>query len=948
MDDPPKLHIQLFGTFHLAYEQEPIVNLSTGKVQSLLVYLVLHPEVPQSRQTLSYLFWPESSESQARTNLRQTLHQLKQRFPNAEEFIRIEAKTLQWNEQAAMSLDVAEFQAQLKTASIAEQRNNPSTQIQCLQQAVDVYRGVLCPGCYEDWIVQERDRFHQEIIGALEKLISLLDARQDYDAAIRYGQKLLAIDPLHESAYRSLMKAYAAKGDRSSAVQTYEQCCAVLRDELGVEPSPSTRDAYHHLLKTEAIPNSSLHHEDRITSSTSPPLVGRTREWQQLQADWQRSMAGQARFVLIKGEAGIGKSRLAEELLVMCHRNRTPALQTRCYAAEGRLSYAPITDWLRSTEIKSCLGNLDPVWLSELTRLLPELLTEYQTLSRAQPLTESWQRQNFYEAIVQAFQLWLTTGCDGGFQPALFVVDDLQWCDLETLEWLQYFLRVVRQHPILIVGTARSEELDSTCPLETLLRSLHRDEQVTEISLDRLDSKATATLASSIAAQELGVDQATALFHQTEGHPLFIVEMMRANLIERFRETDSSVDQEPLRIKAEPDSVTVLPPKVQSILSARLAQLSPSARQLVGLAATVGRSFTIDILHHANGDDEEDVVNALDELWKCRIIRDHGLDAYDFSHDKLRDVAYESINGPKRRLLHRRVAEALETIFAHDLDAVSAQVAAHYEKAGLSSKAVPYYLQAAEVAQRIYANTEAIHAFRQALKLLQAMPITQKRLEQELSINTRLGVSLVAVQGYGSSEVKTVYEQARSLAQQLGYPTTPPVIRALAITAIVQGDLKLALDLGHQMIALTKDDQNTILNVEAHYVMGVTTFWLGNFNDSQHYLRCAIERYQPNYQHDHLALYAQDPYIICHSRLAFTLWCLGCVDESITASQVAVTAAHELAHPFTLAYALTWTTLLHSRRRDIKQTAQYAAEVITLSEEKELGIWLAMGRLLQG
>ncbi len=950
MSAPPNLQIQLFGNFSLQYCQRPIANPPSAKVQALLAYLLLHAETPQSRQSLAYCFWPDSSDAQARTNLRQTLHQLRQRLPEADDFILATSKTLHWHPQASFSLDTLEFQQSLYQAKLAEQQGDTLAQTRWLQQAVDRYRGDLLPECYEDWIIPEREQFQQDAIAALEQLITQLDQNQDYDAAIQYGQRLLSLDPLHELTYRTLMRLHLSKGDRASAMRMYHQCCAMLQQELEVEPSAATRDAYQYLLNQETLESTEPlfpQAQARLpTIAVATPLVGRRREWAQVQATWQQAIARSAQLLLIQGEAGIGKSRLAEELLLSCESQGLATARTRCYAAEGRLAYAPIIDWLRCLAEPMSLHTLEAVWLSELTRLLPELLVAHPDLPQAQPLTEGWQRQHFYEAIAQAFKRLLDP-LDLP-PPLLFVIDDLQWCDQETLEWVQYFLRRVSDLPVLIVGTVRSEEVEEAHPLRGLVRSLHRDNRVTEIALDRLDSEATATLAAHIAEQQLDSTQAQVLFRQTEGHPLFVVEMMRAHLLASFAQPDSAGVRGIGQRAAIAENAPNLPPKVQSVLTARLAQLSPGGRQMASLAAAVGQSFTLWILHQASGEDEERVVEALDELWQYRIIREQAGDTYDFSHDKLREVAYDGISGPKRRLLHRRIAQAIETLNAQDRDAVSAQIAAHYEKAGLSSKAVPYYLRAAAVAQRIYANTDAIQAFRAAIALLQTMPVTPNRLEQELSLHTLLGVSLVAVQGYGSPQVKAVYEQARSLAQQLGHPANPPIIRALAITAIVQGDLQLALDWGQQLLALTEDNHDPILAVEAHYVMGVTTFWLGDFKASHHHLEQAIERYRPECQQQHLTLYAQAPNIICLSRLAFTLWCLGHPAESMQVSQAAVSSARQLAHPFSLAYALTWTTMLHSHRRDISLTAQYAAEVIALSEAKQLGIWLHIGCLLQG
>ena len=162
-----------------------------------------------------------------------------------------------------------------------------------------------------------------------------------------------------------------------------------------------------------------------------------------------------------------------------------------------------------------------------------------------------------------------------------------------------------------------------------------------------------------------------------------------------------------------------LPPKVQALLEARLAQISPPARELTGLAATIGREFSFKLLAKASNCDEDTLVHELDELWQRRIVREHGTDAYDFCHDKLREVAYRGMSAAHRRLLHHHVAQGLETLYMTDLNPVSHQVAAHYERANLPEKAIPYYLRAARMARQVYANEEAISLLQHGLKLVQ-------------------------------------------------------------------------------------------------------------------------------------------------------------------------------------------------------------------------------------
>jgi predicted ATPase len=317
-------------------------------------------------------------------------------------------------------------------------------------------------------------------------------------------------------------------------------------------------------------------------------------------------------------------------------------------------------------------------------------------------------------------------------------MDALQWCDRGTLEWLHYLLRFDPQARLLVVGTCRPEEMGDDHPLASLLQALRHDGQLTEIELGPLDEAETTSLTANVASRELDPDLAACLYRETEGIPLFVVEIVRSGV--------PVGDQEP-----EPGEwETVcwpepLPPRVKAAFTARLAQVSPPARQLAGVAATIGREFTFAVLAQVSDSDEDTLVRALDELWQRRIVREQGTDAYDFSHDKLRQAAYASLSVARQRLLHRRVAEALEAVYAGDLDSVSGQVAVHYERASQPERAIPYYQRAAEVARRIYANEEAIRYYRQALALLETAPPGESRGDWRQEMSTKLHEGLGSV-----------------------------------------------------------------------------------------------------------------------------------------------------------------------------------------------------------
>ncbi len=668
------LHIHLLGEFSLVYDDQPVTTVNTARLQSLLAYLVLHREAPQSRYHLAFQFWPDSTEPQARTNLRKLFHQLHQALPDADRFLRADTHTLQWQPDAPFTLDVADFEKAI-------------SQTRSLRDAVAMYRGDLLPSCYDDWILPERERLRQMFLEAMEQLIALLEDERNYRAAIGYAQRLLQHDPLHEATYRHLMRLHALSGDRAAALHAYHVCVTTLQRELSVEPGPATRETYERLLSLEPAAVS----PPGIRTPAVLPLVGRQAEWAGLQAAWQSAASAGPRLALISGEAGIGKTRLAEELLQWADRQGIHTASARCYAAEGALAFAPVTAWLRARPLPS----LSPLWLSEVARLLPEVQSDSPDVPPPGPLTEPWQRQRLFEALTRAIL--------GSPQSLLVLLDDLQWCDRDTLEWLHYLLRFDPQARLLILGTLRPEE-PADQPWATLLADLRHSDQLIEIELGPLDETETGTLAAQVAGREFDATLAARLFEETEGNPLFVVEMVRMGL--------SAAGQ--AAIACAPDH---LPPKVQAVLATRLAQLSPPARELANVAAVIGRAFSADVLANASGVEEETLVRGLDELWRRRVVREQGADAYDFSHDKLCEVAYASLGAARRRLLHRRVAEALETLHAADLDSVSGQIAVHYDEAGLAGHAVCYYQRAAEAAQQVYASPTTIAYLSRALEL---------------------------------------------------------------------------------------------------------------------------------------------------------------------------------------------------------------------------------------
>ncbi|MCC6191193.1 MAG: tetratricopeptide repeat protein [Anaerolineales bacterium] len=316
----PTLQLQLLGDFQIAYHGKQLRSVNTARLQSLLAYLLIHRQAPQSRQQLAYLFWPDTVEAKARANLRFFLHRLRRALPDAARFLEIGEANVTWRADASFSLDVAAFED-----ALAEAERETGAAARALQAAVTLYRGDLLPNCYDDWVLPERERLRQLYLAALARLVQVLETQGEYLAAISRAQQLLRQDPLHEESYRQLMRLHAGRGDRVGALRVYHACAAVLERELAVEPSPATRAEYEQLLRQAAPTPSTMASGAApgyaaLLVPEAPPnnlrlaltsFIGREREMAEI-----TGRLATARLLTLTGVGGSGKTRLALEVAV--------------------------------------------------------------------------------------------------------------------------------------------------------------------------------------------------------------------------------------------------------------------------------------------------------------------------------------------------------------------------------------------------------------------------------------------------------------------------------------------------------------------------------------------------------------------------------------------------------------------------------------------------------
>jgi DNA-binding SARP family transcriptional activator len=927
-ETPVGTRIEMLGGFRMSCEGVPVTDVKTSRMQALLAYLLLNAGSTVSRQQIAFLFWPDSSEPQARTNLRQLLHHFRSAWHAAECYIESDAQMVRWRTEEPFTFDVSEFEAAFAQAGEAHRQEDSSAARRMMLRCADLYRGDLLPGLHDEWIESHRESLKRKYSGLLANLITLLEQARDYPAAIRHAESLLSQDPFRETVHQTIMRLHGLSGDRAEALRAYERCASVLRRELGVEPGIATRRVRDQISKAEMQPHTSSEVPAR---SSDLALVGREAQWKRLLETWREAVQGRASLVMVTGEAGIGKTRLIEELLLFASRQGGSVARTACYAAEKPMAYAPVADWLRSPPFRAKLEEFSPAQHSQLARVLPELLVEDHEAETPAPFTETWQRHHFFEALARALL--------SPPPPMVLFIDDLQWCDPETIEWLHYVLRSNPDACLMIAATARLEEVGMEHPASAVLNGLTRDNRVSQIALDPLTPEETTLLAAQVIRRELNREAAGVLYEQTRGNPLFIVEAVRGGLLSLTCGVSSTSSRE----------ANVLPPKVQAVITARLAQLTRETRELAEVAAAIARPFTFELLAKVSEAKHNVVATAIDELWRRHIIQNHGRDSYDFSHGQIRAVAYAELGPARRHLLHLHIAEELEQLQAANPSSESALIAWHYEQAGAVKEAISHYHDAAKVVLRRYADSEAINYLSKALSLMEGVPPSRERDRIELALLVSLGSSLITTQGYASPEVGRVYTQARLLCEITGERDASyhKVLSGSYLFHAVRAELATAQEIAARYISLARSGQDSQHLAAGQFLLGGI---MVNFSPLQarEHLQATLTYCDdtPNYRP--FFDFGPELRVFARAHMSLAQWLLGFPDQAIEENRRNMAIAEELSHPFSLALALAYSAIQHQYRREPEAAEELAEAAAAVCHKNGFRYYLSWTPIIRG
>ncbi|HET7478682.1 MAG TPA: AAA family ATPase [Rubrobacteraceae bacterium] len=697
-----------------------VIEVDTRKAVALLAYLSIE-EGRHGRDALAGLLWPEYSQSKSRAALRRTLSALSGLRSAGP--LEVDRESAALNRDGTW-IDAVRFRELLERCRT---HGHPETEVcaaclPILSEAAGLYHGDFLAGFglrdsfdFDDWQYFQAESLRRELGGALERLARGYGARNEWEQAIAYARRRLALDPLSESAHRALMQAYALSGQRADALRQYRECVRTLEKELGVPPLAETTGLYRTIEQGGTPPPFSIHtvpeadtlqpesaSEVRFSGS---PMVGRAREWEDLRKAYGPEARGYV--VVLEGEAGIGKTRLAEEFVAHVRESGAVALAARCYAGETNLAYGPFAEALESalgqTDVASRLEEIPDYLLSEARRLLPGLAGLFPDLPDAPPLDAPGAQSRFFEGVSRV----LLAVC-GGEPSGILFLDDLQWADDASLDLLSYLVRRLDAKPLRVLVAWREEEVPEGHRLRALVREAQRAGHARILELGRLEAPSVRELVRSVAGEDEELERR--LYDETEGLPLFLTEYLAAAV----------------RGELGPESgAWSLPGGVRDLLEGRLQSLNETGKQLLAAAAAIGRSFDFDTAREASGRSEEETIAAIEELGSRFLIREvpesakEGYPVYDFSHEKLREIVYEKTSLARKRLLHQRIATALadRADRRREGGSLAGQISYHYRMAGQDAEAAEYAKLAGEHARALYANGEALSHYQTALAL---------------------------------------------------------------------------------------------------------------------------------------------------------------------------------------------------------------------------------------
>jgi class 3 adenylate cyclase/predicted ATPase len=673
-------------------------------------------------------------------------------------------------------------------------------------------------------------------------------------------------------------------------------------------------------------------------------FVGRETELTALRQALEQAGAGHGQVMAAVGEAGVGKSRLVYECVHAHHTQGWRVLESASVSYGKATPYFPVVDLLKRyahledgdepriirAKVTGQVLTLDET-LQETIPALLWLLDALPDNSPFRTFEPSQRRQRTLEALKRVLLR------ESQVQPLLLVFEDLHWIDAETQALLDSLIDSLPTARLLLLVNYRPE----------YQHGWGSKTYYTQLRLDPLPPASAEAVLDALLGHDPGlVSLKQLLIARTEGNPFFLEESVRTLV-----ETGMLVGEPGVYRLAQALPTIQVPATVQAVLAARIDRLSPEEKQLLQAAAVIGTEVPLPLLQAIAELPESALHRGLGHLQAAEFLYETRLfpeRAYTFKHALTQQVAYQSLLNSTRQRYHARLAQALAAC-PETVETQPELLAHHYTEAGLTAQAVEYWQRAGQRAIERSANLEAISHFTKGLEVLEILPETAERAQQEQLLQTALASACIAVKGMGAREVEQAYARAHALCQQVGdTPQLIPVLQGLRRFYLARTEYQRVRELGEQLLRLAESLQDPVALVEGHLALGMLLRDLGELTEARTHLEQGIALYDPHQHHSLAFRHGRDPGVPSRFVAASVLWMLGYPSQALQRSHEAIALAQELSHVYSLVLALYFAAEIHQYRREGQAAQERAEAVIALSTEQGFAEYLARGIILRG
>ena len=675
-------------------------------------------------------------------------------------------------------------------------------------------------------------------------------------------------------------------------------------------------------------------------------FIGRERERSILGQTWDDSRAGHSRFVLLRGDPGMGKSRLAQLFCEEVQFQAADLLSLRSTPYNTNSPFHPVIELIERRfgldHVQTSADRLERIedGLAGLELAEPQAIVLLASLlsipfgDRYAPLDLSPARRR--TRTMQLLADFITVITRAG--PVLLLVEDLHWADTSTLEFLEVLVTTASDVPLFGIFTAR-REFDVGWSTVAALRT---------IELSRFQRAEVEVMVRSVAlGKALPSEVLWQITVRSDGVPLFVEELTRSIL------DSGALSERAVSWEAVGPVAVEIPATMDASLTSRIDRLGAS-RATAQLAATIGREFSLELLREVSERDEATVRKDLERLLQAGLAwsADDEMDHFVFKHALVRDAAYNSLLRSTRQRYHSRIAAALRERFADETSTRPHLIAGHLTSAGEDEDAVTFWEAAGQQALVRTAVHEAAKHFQQGIDCLQRLPAMRERQERELELQILLAPLLMAVHGWGATEVEQACTRALGLAQDLGRDDLSYAPRwGLWTNRFLRGDLVSALETAKSVFQMGRASGVRVLEMLGRHALAYTLVYMGEFDRTLEEAEAGLALYNPQQEKETANSFGMSSVVCLLACRAHSLWMLGHVEEADDNYDRMLQIARELGHPFSLACALTFTlhgTFRYSYTGEMHRLAGIAEELMRLVKEVDFFFWYVVAYTYQG